>query len=48
MSQKLSPYYVSCTGKLCITFPSSTGEKPELCEVVGWCNETWFKHKTIK
>ena len=43
-----SDYYVSCTGKLCITFPATCGDPPELCVVEGCFNDTWFIHKEIK
>jgi len=42
-----SQYYVSCTGNLCITFKSTSGNPPELCIVIGVMNETWFIHKEI-
>lgn len=42
----VSSYYVSCDGRLCITFKNGI-DCPELCEVVGLLNETWFKHKII-
>jgi len=45
--KELSMYYVTSKGLLCITFPSSSGEKAELCTVIGLQNETWFKHKEM-
>jgi len=44
----ISMYYVSETGLLCITFPSSNSKQPELCHVIGVQNETWFTHEEIK
>jgi len=43
----MSNYYITCTGKLCITFKSFNTRPPELCEVLGCKNETWFIHKEI-
>lgn len=42
-----SNYYISCEGKLCITFKSTCNDPPELCEVIGCMNETWFIHNEI-
>lgn len=43
-----SKYYVTVSGRLCITFPSYKNEyPPELFEVVGLLDEARFKHMQI-
>ena len=44
---KLSKYYVSCTGKMCLTIPVS-GVKPLLFTVRGVRDDNRFVHSNVR